>query len=146
MKQRISVGIDPGLSGVVAAINAVSLDLLEVMDTPVITSEGKRLYDIGGMADAIRHMSLLGDAVVLSRWGEDSESGKVFCRRSMSHIGRCGPRCGQKGFWPEHQVKGKQGRFNSLCGCSQALNLRQRETVNRAPDGLTLFVWRIMEQ
>ena len=65
MKQRISVGIDPGLSGAIAAINAGSLELLEVVDTPVITSEGKRLYDIGGMADAIRHMSLLGDAVVI---------------------------------------------------------------------------------
>jgi crossover junction endodeoxyribonuclease RuvC len=65
MKPRISIGIDPGLSGAVAAISAGSLEVLEVLDTPVVTSEGKRLYDIGGMADAIRHMSLFGDAVVI---------------------------------------------------------------------------------
>ena len=65
MGNRILIGIDPGLSGAVAAINAGSLEPLEVVDTPVITSEGKRLYDIGGMADVIRHMSLFGDAVVI---------------------------------------------------------------------------------
>jgi hypothetical protein len=27
--------------------------VLEVMDTPVITSEGKRIYDIDGRADAL---------------------------------------------------------------------------------------------
>jgi crossover junction endodeoxyribonuclease RuvC len=65
MRQKISIGIDPGLSGAIAAISAGSLEVIEVMDTPVITSEGKRLYDIGGMANAIRHLSLLGDAVVI---------------------------------------------------------------------------------
>jgi crossover junction endodeoxyribonuclease RuvC len=65
MRNKISIGIDPGLSGAVAAINAGSLEVLEVMDTPVVTSEGKRLYDIGGMADAIRRVSLFGDAVVI---------------------------------------------------------------------------------
>ena len=65
MRNRISIGVDPGLCGAIAAINVASLELLEIMDTPVITSEGKRLYDIGGMADAIVHMSLFGDAVVI---------------------------------------------------------------------------------
>ena len=65
MRNKILIGIDPGLGGAVAAINAGSLEPLEVMDTPVVVSEGKRLYDIGGMADAIRHMSLFGDAVVI---------------------------------------------------------------------------------
>ena len=61
---RVSIGIDPGLSGAIAAINATTLEPLEVIDTPVVTSEGKRLYDAGAMADAIRRMSLLGGAVV----------------------------------------------------------------------------------
>jgi crossover junction endodeoxyribonuclease RuvC len=65
MRARISIGIDPGLSGGIAAINAGSLEVLEIMDTPVITSEGKRLYDIVGMADIIRHLSHFGDAVVI---------------------------------------------------------------------------------
>jgi crossover junction endodeoxyribonuclease RuvC len=62
---NVSIGIDPGLSGAIAAISAGSLEVLEVMDTPIITSEGKRLYDIGGMSSAIRHMSLFGGAVVI---------------------------------------------------------------------------------
>ncbi|MDR1133575.1 MAG: hypothetical protein LBL05_05395 [Synergistaceae bacterium] len=65
MANKISIGIDPGINGAIAAISAGSLEVLDLVDTPVITSEGKRLYDIGGMADAIRHMSLFGDAVVI---------------------------------------------------------------------------------
>jgi crossover junction endodeoxyribonuclease RuvC len=61
---KISIGIDPGFDGAIAAINAGSLEVLELMDTPVVTSEGKRLYDISEMAAVIRHMSLLGVAVV----------------------------------------------------------------------------------
>jgi hypothetical protein len=65
MRNKISIGVDPGINDAIAAINAGSLEVIEVMDTSVITSEGKRLYDIGGMADAIRHISLFGDAVVI---------------------------------------------------------------------------------
>jgi crossover junction endodeoxyribonuclease RuvC len=65
MRNSISIGIDPGLGGAIAAISAGSLEVLEVADTPVVTSDGKRLYDISSMADVIRHMSLFGDAVVI---------------------------------------------------------------------------------
>jgi crossover junction endodeoxyribonuclease RuvC len=61
---RISIGIDPGICGAMAAVSAQTLEVLEVVDTPVITGGGKKLYDISGMASMIRHMSLLGDAVV----------------------------------------------------------------------------------
>jgi crossover junction endodeoxyribonuclease RuvC len=61
---KISIGIDPGISGAIAAVNAQTLEALEVADTPVVTAEGKKLYDISGMAALIRHMSLFGDAVV----------------------------------------------------------------------------------
>jgi hypothetical protein len=53
MRAHVLIGIDPGLGGAIAAINAGSLEVLEVMDTPVITSEGKRIYDIDGRADAL---------------------------------------------------------------------------------------------
>ena len=53
MRNKISIGIDPGLGGAVAAINAGSLELLEIADAPVVVSEGKRLYDIGGMGGAV---------------------------------------------------------------------------------------------
>jgi crossover junction endodeoxyribonuclease RuvC len=62
---KISIGIDPGISGAVATINARTLEVLELADTPVITVGGKRLYDISGMAGLIRHIALMGDAVVI---------------------------------------------------------------------------------
>jgi crossover junction endodeoxyribonuclease RuvC len=65
MPVKISVGIDPGITGAVAAINARTLEVLELVDTPVLTVEGKRLYDIGGMADIVRHVALMGDAVFI---------------------------------------------------------------------------------
>jgi crossover junction endodeoxyribonuclease RuvC len=61
---KISIGIDPGIGGAIAAVNAQTLEVLEVVDTPAITSVGKKLYDISGMASVIRHMSLFGDAVI----------------------------------------------------------------------------------
>jgi crossover junction endodeoxyribonuclease RuvC len=57
---HVSVGIDPGVRGAIAAINAQTYEVIEVTDTPVI--EG--MYDISEMAALIRHISLLGVAVV----------------------------------------------------------------------------------
>jgi len=62
---RVSIGIDPGIHGAIAAIDASSLEPLEVSDTPTVTAAGKKLYDIGEMAAIIRHMALMGDAVVV---------------------------------------------------------------------------------
>ena len=60
MSTQVSVGIDPGIRGAIAAINSTTLEVIEVTDTPVV--EG--IYDISGMAAVIRHLSLLGVAVV----------------------------------------------------------------------------------
>jgi crossover junction endodeoxyribonuclease RuvC len=57
---QISLGIDPGLKGAIAAINAQTLEVIEVTDTPTI----EKMYDISEMAAVIRHMSLFGVAVV----------------------------------------------------------------------------------
>ena len=65
MRQRISIGIDPGIYGAIACINAATLEVIELLDTPVITAEGKRLYDISAMAATIRRLSLLGDGIVI---------------------------------------------------------------------------------
>ena len=65
MKERISIGIDPGLNGAIACINAGTLEVLESMDTPVITAEGKRLYDISAIAATVRRLSLFADAVAI---------------------------------------------------------------------------------
>ena len=56
---QISVCIDPGHKGAIAAINAQTLEVIEVTDAPVV--EG--MYDISEMAAVIRHISLLGVAV-----------------------------------------------------------------------------------
>jgi crossover junction endodeoxyribonuclease RuvC len=60
MMQQVSIGIDPGLKGAVAAVNAQTLEVIEIADTPVV----EKMYDISEMAAIIRHMSLLGVAVV----------------------------------------------------------------------------------
>jgi crossover junction endodeoxyribonuclease RuvC len=57
---RVSIGIDCGFKGAVAAINAQTLEVIEVTDTPVVN----KTYDVSEMAAVIRHMSLLGVAVV----------------------------------------------------------------------------------
>jgi len=65
MRAKISIGIDPGINGAVACINASSLEVLELMNTPTLSAEGKRLYDISEIAATIRRLSLFGDAVVV---------------------------------------------------------------------------------
>jgi crossover junction endodeoxyribonuclease RuvC len=62
MKARVVIGIDPGLCGAVAAIDADTLEALGLEDTPLVISGGKRLYDTDGMAALIRRMSLFGAA------------------------------------------------------------------------------------
>ncbi|MDR1514193.1 MAG: hypothetical protein LBS45_00735 [Synergistaceae bacterium] len=57
---QVSIGIDPGARGAIAAINAQTLEVIEVADTPTI----EKMYDISEMAAVIRHMSLFGVAVV----------------------------------------------------------------------------------
>jgi crossover junction endodeoxyribonuclease RuvC len=61
---RVSIGIDPGVRGAIAAINAQTLEVIEMADTPTVASGDKRLYDISEMAAIVRHLSLLGVAVV----------------------------------------------------------------------------------
>jgi crossover junction endodeoxyribonuclease RuvC len=62
--RRVSIGIDPGIKGAIAAIDAHTLEVIEVADTPVIASGNKRLYDISEMTAIIRRVSLPGTAVV----------------------------------------------------------------------------------
>ncbi|MDR0616555.1 MAG: hypothetical protein LBG29_07075, partial [Synergistaceae bacterium] len=57
---QVSIGVDPGIKGAIAAVNAQTLEVIEVTDTPVAGG----LYNISEMAAVIRHMSLLGVAVV----------------------------------------------------------------------------------
>jgi hypothetical protein len=123
MRNKISIGIDPGLSGAIAALNAGSLEVLEVMDTPVITSEGKRIYDIGGMADAIRRVSLFGDAVVILEQAQAMPHQGVVSTFATGRgfgiwegvlsaldvpfrtVRPSGRQCGQGRFWPGRLVK-----------------------------------------
>ena len=62
---RIIIGIDPGIKGAIAAINADSRKLLELVDCPTAKNAGKAIYNIPEMAHTIRRLSLLGDAVVV---------------------------------------------------------------------------------
>ena len=62
--RRIFIGIDPGVSGAVAAIDE-NLSLLGLEDAPTIKTDGKTLYDVGEMAATLRRFCLMGTAVVI---------------------------------------------------------------------------------
>jgi crossover junction endodeoxyribonuclease RuvC len=61
---KVYIGIDPGLSGGVAAIDG-SLHILHLVDTPVISVSGRHSYDVGEMANILRRLALLGDSIVV---------------------------------------------------------------------------------
>jgi crossover junction endodeoxyribonuclease RuvC len=62
---KISIGIDPGIYGAIAAVSVSTLEVLEIMDMSTITAGGKKVFDITAMASVLRHVGLLGDAVVI---------------------------------------------------------------------------------
>lgn len=62
---RVSIGIDPGLRGGIAAIDADTLEVVELHDTPCLKTEKKQAYDIDGMATLLRHLSLGVNAVIV---------------------------------------------------------------------------------
>jgi hypothetical protein len=61
---NVFIGIDPGLSGAVAAIDG-KLEVLGLEDAPTMKVKGSLLYDVPGMAALLRRFALLGDPVVI---------------------------------------------------------------------------------
>ena len=61
---KIFIGIDPGLSGAVAAIDE-KYNVLGLEDTPTIKAGGKTLYSVEGMAALLRRFALLGAVLVI---------------------------------------------------------------------------------
>jgi crossover junction endodeoxyribonuclease RuvC len=61
---RVIIGIDPGLHGAVAAIDA-DLNVLGLEDTPTISAGGKTLYDSAEMAALLRRFALLGSPLAI---------------------------------------------------------------------------------
>jgi len=62
--KRVIIGIDPGLQGAIAAIDATDRQLIEVVDCPVRKHGGAAIYNIPEMANTIRRLSLGNLAVV----------------------------------------------------------------------------------
>ena len=62
--KRVVIGIDCGLSGGVAAIDG-SLNVLALVDTPVVKTKGRTLYNVAAMADVLRRIALMGDATAV---------------------------------------------------------------------------------
>jgi hypothetical protein len=155
---KISIGIDPGMTGAIAAINAQTRELLEIADTPTVK---KKLYDLSAMADVIRRMALMGDAVVtleqaqaMPGQGVSStfSTGRSFglwegiLGRSTSPFAPFALLCGQGSFSPECRARGKPGQFSSPCECSPGSSLFLRAADRRGTDAPTPLVWRITEQ
>lgn len=82
---RIIIGIDPGLKGAIAAIDAEKMELLEIVDCPTNKNAGKPIYNIAAMAHTIRRMSLLGDAIVILEQAQSMPGQGVT---SMFSVGR----------------------------------------------------------
>jgi crossover junction endodeoxyribonuclease RuvC len=64
MNKKISIGIDPGLNGAVAAIDE-GFNVLALEDTPTVRAKGKILYNITAMCALLRRLALLGDPFVV---------------------------------------------------------------------------------
>ena len=62
---KVIIGIDPGLKGAIAVINAETKELLGLEDCPTMINDRKPIYDVGEMAAVIRRFCLLGDATVI---------------------------------------------------------------------------------
>jgi crossover junction endodeoxyribonuclease RuvC len=63
VSRKVVIGIDPGIHGAVAAIDAGNREVLYLEDVPTFAAGGKTMYDVNGMAEAIRRAALMGDAV-----------------------------------------------------------------------------------
>jgi hypothetical protein len=61
---KIFIGIDPGLRGAIAVLGAGG-EVIEVLDTPTLKSEGKTIYDAAEMSNSLRHFALQGDPLVV---------------------------------------------------------------------------------
>ena len=62
-RKLVIIGIDPGVSGAVAAINEQG-EVVGLADTPIIKAGNKALYNVSGMADTLRSLSLGGKGVL----------------------------------------------------------------------------------
>ena len=83
--KRVIIGIDPGIKGAVAAIDADNLRLIEVTDCPTLKNAGKEIFNIQEMAHTIRRLSLLGDATVILEQAQSMPGQGV---KSMFSVGR----------------------------------------------------------
>ena len=61
---RVYIGIDPGLTGAVSAIDE-NYNVLGLVDTPTIKSGGKTLYDVAEMAATLRRFGLMGEPIAI---------------------------------------------------------------------------------
>ena len=61
----IIIGIDPGMCGAIAAVDASTREIVRVEDCPVIPAGKGSEYDIGSMADLIRSIAIGGRAMVI---------------------------------------------------------------------------------
>ena len=81
---KITIGIDPGLSGAVAAIDE-KYNVLGLEDVPTIKAGGKTLYDVEKMAALLRRFALLGAALVILEQAQAMPGQGVSSTFSIGH-------------------------------------------------------------
>lgn len=84
---RVSIGIDPGISGGVVAIDAETLRVLEVADCPTVVVGTKTEFDVPAMAALLRRLARPGSQVVLEKAQAMAKHGTPQGAVSMFHYG-----------------------------------------------------------
>lgn len=60
-----SIGIDPGISGGICAIDAKNLEIVLLEDCPVYKTGAGKDYDIAAMAEILRRVALKGPCIII---------------------------------------------------------------------------------
>jgi crossover junction endodeoxyribonuclease RuvC len=84
---KLSIGIDPGINGGIAAIEPGTLKVIRLADCPTVRVGKGQDYDIVGMGDLLRQVCIPGAVVTLERAQAMSKGGMVQGTVSMFSFG-----------------------------------------------------------
>lgn len=84
---KLSIGIDPGINGGLAAIEPGTLELVRLADCPTVRVGNGHDYDIAGMGALLQEVCVPGSVVTLERAQAMSKGGMTQGVVSTFHFG-----------------------------------------------------------
>jgi crossover junction endodeoxyribonuclease RuvC len=75
--RAVCLGIDPGVTGGVAVLDAQTGELIQGIRTPILPVPGKKEYDIGGMRVALAHNGWSVRLTTIEKVGAMPSDGRV---------------------------------------------------------------------